>query len=63
MLRIYHFLMFIDVSREEAQGSKEDGFDYTVDLVKLIRSEFGDNFTVGVVGKLEGQLVTLCTDC
>lgn len=41
-----------DVSREEAQGSKEDGFDYTVDLVKLIRSEFGDNFTVGVVGYL-----------
>ena len=29
---------------------KEDGFDYTVDLVKFIKSEFEDHFTIGVVG-------------
>ena len=40
---------------EESPGSRDDGFDYTVDLVKLIKTEFGDDFTVGVVGKLVDQ--------
>jgi len=39
-------------SHEKDHGPKEDGFDYTVDLVKFIRSEFGDHFTLGVVGYL-----------
>lgn len=41
-----------DGGYEEESGSKGDGFEYTVDLVKFIRSEFGDHFTVGVVGYL-----------
>ncbi|KAJ7393504.1 hypothetical protein OS493_006488 [Desmophyllum pertusum] len=41
-----------DGSNKEELGPKEDGFDYTVDLVKLIRSEFGDHFTLGVMGYL-----------
>ena len=40
---------------EEAPGSRDDGFDHTVDLVKLIKTEFGNDFTVGVVGKLVDQ--------
>ncbi|CAH3157882.1 unnamed protein product [Porites evermanni] len=42
---------------EEAPGSRDDGFDYTVDLVKLIKTEFGDDFTVGVVGYLASSNV------
>ena len=42
---------FIDGGYEEESGSRGDGFEHTVDLVKFIRSEFGDHFTVGVVGK------------
>ena len=45
--------VFIDESPEGDSESKEDGFVYTVDLVKFIRSEFGDHFTLGVVGKIE----------
>ena len=43
------------IIEDEAPGSRDDGFDYTVDLVKLIKTEFGDDFTVGVVGKLVDQ--------
>ena len=39
-----------DESYGEDMTPKEDGFDYTVDLVKFIKSEFGDHFTIGVVG-------------
>lgn len=42
---------FVDGGHEEESVSKGDGFEYTVDLVKFIRREFGDHFTVGVVGK------------
>ncbi|XP_074626835.1 methylenetetrahydrofolate reductase (NADPH)-like isoform X1 [Acropora palmata] len=40
----------------EGDESKEDGFAYTVDLVKFIRSEFGDHFTLGVVGYLASDV-------
>jgi len=40
------------LSHEEDHGPKEDGFEYTVDLVKFIRNEFGDHFTLGVIGYL-----------
>ena len=42
-----------DGGHEGDHGPKENGFDYTVDLVKLIRSEFGDHFTLGVVGRCD----------
>lgn len=41
-----------DESYGKDMTPKEDGFDYTVDLVKFIKSEFGDYFTIGVVGYL-----------
>lgn len=37
---------------EEDSGNKGEGFAFTVDLVKFIKSEFGDHFTLGVVGYL-----------
>ena len=54
--RISYFLficVLIDESPEGDSESKDDGFAYTVDLVKFIRCEFGDHFTLGVVGKSE----------
>ena len=53
--KISYFLFICVLIDDSPEGdeSKEDGFAYTVDLVKLIKSEFGDHFTLGVVGKSE----------
>jgi methylenetetrahydrofolate reductase (NADPH) len=39
----------------EEWSKKDDGFSYATDLVKFIRSEFGDWFGIGVAGYPEGH--------
>ena len=46
-------LFFVDPPNGEEWKALDDGLAYGADMVKHIRSQFGDSFTICVAGKLD----------
>ncbi len=56
LLFVTAFGLSLDPPDGEEWDKSENDFNYAVDLVRHIREEFGDYFTIAVAGEFTGNL-------